>query len=82
MEKILISKEEWLIRLMQGMVGDYGNNPENQSECYYHNGAFISKHGNDTQAQSMDLYYVRTSDFWITDTKGIPYEPLSIINIK
>jgi len=80
MEKVLISKEAWVIRLMQGMIGDYGN-PDNSSECYYHNGHFI-------HAYDDDRFYLNLNDvnpvnnFWITDEKGIPSEPLSVINIK
>ena len=78
-----ISREEWLIRLMQGMVGDYGNNPEKKSICYYgHRGSFFRLDKNDDVHYPIDLQYFATSKFWITDTKGIPYEPLNIINIK
>ncbi len=81
MKRILISKEAWVIRLMQGMIGNYGN-PDNSSECYYHKGRFIIDH-NDEQRFYLNLNDVNPAlDFWITNKKGVPSEPLSIINIK
>jgi len=81
MERVLISKEAWVIRLMQGMIGDYGSQKTN-AECYYHNGKFYIDY-NSEQRYFMDLNNVNpTADFWITNEKGIPLEELSILNIK
>ena len=80
-ERVLISKEEWIIRLMQGMVGNYGN-PNTDAECYYHNGKFIIDYKME-QSFYLNLNDIRPDrDFWIRNKKGIPIEPVNIININ
>jgi len=82
MERKLISKEEWVIRLMQGMIGDYGNSKTRPAECYYYMGKFYIDYDSE-QIHFMDLNNMHpASDFWITNEKGIPLEELSILNIK
>jgi hypothetical protein len=81
-EQVHITKEAWIIRLMQGMVGDYGRS-NRRSQCYYGNG------GNFVRVDEKgDAYYLNINDltpgipFWIIDEKGVPNEPINIINIK
>ena len=81
MERVLISKEAWVIRLMQGMIGNYGNK-NNHAECYYHRGQFFIDHGAE-QRFYLNINDVNpVNDFWITNEKGIPAEPINTINIK
>ena len=81
MARTLISKEAWVIRLMQGMIGDYGAG-NRVAECYYHKGQFFIIYADD------DRFYLNINDlcpsnnFWITNEKGVPAEPINIINIK
>ena len=78
-----ISREEWLIRLMQGMVGDYGSNKNaTPAQCYYYNGTFMAKYKDEEHSGVLRLEYITTDKFWITDTKGVPMEQLNIINIE
>jgi len=79
----LISKEEWIIRLMQGMVGDYGAHTDRNDECYYHGGRFYIDRESEQETRYLDLNDCHpTSDFWITKEKGVPRNELNIINIK
>ena len=79
--RTLIRKEAWVIRLMQGMVGDYGNR-NSKAECYYQDSQFriLYEYGDKFYININDLCPSR--DFWITNEKGVPNKPLSIINIK
>lgn len=81
-----ITKEEWLIRLMQGMVGDYGNRERNIRPCYCWYSSlkrgFRVRESIDDHPRALninDLY--ATHDFWITDTRGIEVQPINLHNI-
>ena len=81
--RILISKEAWVIRLMQGMVGDYGNQ-NNNAQIWYNGISFWIK--DDNYYKTAEVFDINraspTTSFWITDEKGIPYDTLNIVNIK
>ncbi len=76
-----ISKEEWIIRLMQGMVGNYGVNKSDNKQCYYDGMRFKIIYGEKHVSLNIN-YLLPSTDFWITDTKGIPMEPVTLSNIK
>jgi len=77
-----ISKEEWIIRLMQGMVGNYGMNKSDNNQCYYDGLSFKRLCSKEGYPEELNINYLfQLTDFWITDTKGIPMEPITLSNI-
>jgi len=74
-----MTKREWIIRLMQGMIGDYGNRNV-PCQCWYNGEAFMIKNQHETR--DLDLNWVNpTHEFYIVDEKGIPMEEINITNI-
>ena len=70
-----LTREEWLIRLMQGMVGTYGSNKDT---CYYDNGKFVAVDSNDVRRLiNLDIVH---STYSITNTKSIDIA-ISVPNI-
>lgn len=74
-----MTKREWIIRLMQGMVGDYGKKTL-PSECWYNGEAFkVRTYG---ETSDLDVNWVNpTHEFYIVDKKGIPMEEINVCNI-
>lgn len=76
-----LTKEEWLIRLMQGMVGNYGTG-KRDAQCFfsYSNAMFMIRENN--ELRTLDVNYISPrATFWITDTKGIEVQPIQLHNI-
>ena len=74
-----MTKREWIIRLMQGMIGNYGNKNV-PCQCWYDGEAFKIKDKHETR--DLDLNWVNpTHKFYIVDEKGVPMEKINVTNI-
>lgn len=77
--KKTLTKKQWIIRLMQGMIGDYGNR-DMPCQCWYNGEAFKIKTEHETR--DLDLNWVNpTHEFYIVDTKGIPEQDIDLCNM-
>ena len=74
-----MTKREWIIRLMQGMVGSYGHRGI-PNECWYDGEAFKIKR--EDGISDLDINWINPEhNFYIDDKKGIPMEDITICNI-
>ena len=74
-----MSKKEWIIRMMQGMVCGFGSR-KMKSECWYNGEAFRTEC--DGHIADLDMNWVNpTHEFWIIDRKGIPEEDFNLCNL-
>lgn len=78
-----MTKEQWLIRLMQGMTGDYGASKKFPMECYYN--AYTGRF--EKSDQRCRVYPINVNDlpidsnYWIFDTKCMEVQPINLHNI-
>ena len=66
-----MTKEEWLIALINGEYGDYTKTSRRctwtgPSKCYY-DGAFWQLNKCTTQKEPLELEYITTNNFWLVD---------------